>query len=213
MAVMATPSPPPEQTLSTADAQTVLIVDDHDLVRLGLRSLLAAHPEFRLVEARSLAQAQELLAYRRVDAVILDLHLPDAHGLTSLSTLRNAYPEVRWIVLSGDDDPQLARRALEQGAQAFLSKAGDLRCVLDELRRQPTDTTGAAPAPPAAAGRAPTTLSPRQMQVLEWVLCGHTNRDIAQRLQLSEGTVKNHISTLLLVYGVRTRAELISALR
>ncbi len=211
MVVMATPSPPPEPPLSPTDVQTVLIVDDHDLVRLGVRSLLAAHPEFHLIEARTLAQAQDLLTRECVDTVILDLHLPDAHGLTSLSTLRSAHPQVRWIVLSGDDSPLLAQRALEQGAQAFLSKAGDLRCVLDELRR--TSPGDAGPSTATPAGRAPASLSPRQLQVLEWVLCGHSNRDIAQRLQLSEGTVKNHISTLLLVYGVRTRAELISALR
>lgn len=211
MGVMVTQSPPPGQNPNTTSPQTVLIVDDHDLVRLGLRSLLAAHPEFHLIEARTLGQAQARLAAQPVDVVVLDLHLPDAHGLTSLTTLRSDYPDARWIVLSGDDDPQLAQRALEQGAQAFLSKAGDLRCVLDELRR--TSPGDAGPTAATPAGRAPTTLSPRQLQVLEWVLCGHSNRDIAQRLQLSEGTVKNHISTLLLVYGVRTRAELISALR
>ncbi|MGM9424623.1 response regulator [Hydrogenophaga sp. MI9] len=200
-----------------ADARAVgvLVVDDHDLIRLGLRALMGQRADVRLHEARTLQEA--LALYRRgdIDVVLLDLHLPDAHGLTGLTTFLQQHPRARVVILSGDSDPQMAQRALAQGASAYLPKSGDLQCVMDHLRlggsrglpRDFADTL------PPRSDDPRSQLSPRQTQVLEWLLAGHANRDIAERLHISEGTVKNHVSSLLLIFGVRSRAELISVLR
>jgi DNA-binding NarL/FixJ family response regulator len=198
-----------------ACATGVLVVDDHDLIRLGLRALMGQRADVRLHEARTLQEA--LALYRRgdIDVVLLDLHLPDAHGLTGLTTFLQLHPRARVVILSGDSDPQMAQRALAQGAVAYLPKSGDLQCVMDHLRlggprglpRDFADTL------PPRTGDPRSQLSPRQLEVLEWLLAGHANRDIAERLHISEGTVKNHVSSLLLIFGVRSRAELISVLR
>lgn len=206
------PSPSPETDPRTTG---VLVVDDHDLIRLGLRALLGQRPDVRLHEARTLQEA--LLLYRRgdIDVVLLDLHLPDAHGLTGLATFRQQHPRARVVILSGDSDPQMAQRALAQGALAYVPKSGDLHCVIEHLQlRGPRDIPrDFADTLPPRTDDPRAQLSPRQTQVLDWLLAGHANRDIAERLHISEGTVKNHVSSLLLIFGVRSRAELISALR
>lgn len=192
---------------------TLLVVDDHELIRLGLRALLAQRHDIRMLEARTLQEALDLLSRHTIERVLLDLQLPDAHGLTGLNTLRRRFPRTRVVILSGSGDPLLARRALAEGAEAFMPKSGDLRRVLDHLTGEPC---GNAPVPAPASHRSGdprAELSPRQAQVLDWVLAGQSNRDIAERLALSEGTVKNHVSTLLLIFGARSRAELICALR
>lgn len=196
-------------------SRQVLVVDDHDLIRLGLRSLSAHLPGLVIREARSLREALQMLQHAPVDTVLLDLRLPDAHGLTALTTMRERFPALPVVVLSGDSDPGLAARSLAAGALAFLPKSGDLQPVLDLLQHGLVPPV--LPAASAPGGGDPadprTQLSPRQHEVLDWLLAGHSNRDIAQRMHIGEGTVKNHVSTLLLTFGVRSRAELISSLR
>lgn len=209
----------PSSPLLSPDADScgigVLVVDDHDLIRLGLRALLGQRADVRLHEARTLQEALVLYHRGDIDLVLLDLHLPDAHGLTGLTTWLQQHPHARVVVLSGDSDPQMAQRALAQGAVAYLPKSGDLRCVVDHLapgesRGLPRDVADTLP---SRADDPRSQLSPRQTQVLDWLLAGQANRDIAARLQISEGTVKNHVSALLLIFGVRSRAELISTQR
>jgi DNA-binding NarL/FixJ family response regulator len=134
----------------------VLVVDDHDLVRLGLRTLLqsyagAAGSTLEVIEARTLQAALAALRARgeTIAVVLLDLHLPDAHDCVDVRTAEG-------------------------------------RCV--QLTR-------------------------RQSQVLERVLAGQSNRQIAEQTHLTEGTIKNHVSALLLMFGVRSRSQLISLLR
>ena len=206
---------PHPSTGADSHAVGVLVVDDHDLIRLGLRALMGQRSDVRLQEARTLQEALALYRQGDIDMVLLDLHLPDAHGLTGLTTFLQQHPRARVVILSGDSDPQMAQRALAQGAIAYVPKSGDLQCVMDHLKldgpgRLPRDFGDTLP-PRNDDPRSQ--LSPRQLQVLEWVLVGHANRDIAERLHISEGTVKNHVSSLLLIFGVRSRAELISALR
>ena len=108
----------------------VLVVDDHDLVRLGLRTLLqsyagAAGSTLEVIEARTLQAALAALRARgeTIAVVLLDLHLPDAHGLAGLEAMLAEFPAVRVVVLSGSTDPVLRRRALELGATTYLSKS------------------------------------------------------------------------------------------
>lgn len=221
-------------------AVDMLVVDDHDLVRLGLRTLVQSHAlscgtTMQVHEARSIHDALRL--YRdhegEIRLVMLDLHLPDAHGLSGLTSFKELFPSAHVVILSGESDPALIREAKSRGACAYLTKSADLQQVLDYVRSlsllgNVTTGTTAPPdpdeqTPPAedshytrivrtAAGDT-LRLTARQAQVLDWILSGLSNRQIAETAHLSEGTVKNHVSTLLLLFGVRSRAQLISQLR
>ena len=219
--------PPPAAT-----APGLLLVDDHDLVRLGLLTLVQSHAadtgqHVPVFEARTLREALDLYREHRhgIGLVLLDLHLPDAHGLSGLDQFRRAWPEAPVVVLSGINDPGLMRHAVARGALAYLPKAGDLQHVIAFIRSRGGFGAQARLAPDDlqreqtalstwhSANGQRLTLSERQAQVLEWVLEGASNREIAARAHLSEGTVKNHVSALLLLFGVRSRAQLISQLR
>ncbi|MGQ3115138.1 MAG: response regulator transcription factor [Hydrogenophaga sp.] len=224
-------APPAHAAPDPHGATGLLVVDDHDLLRLGLLTLVQAHAtdsgrQIKVLESRTLQEAMELYGrYRqRIGLVLLDLHLPDAHGLSGLTAFVKAFPEAPVVVLSGVNDPGLMRHALSRGARAYLAKSGDLKEVIGYIRS--LGLFGPAPAPGPAAPTEPVLrsvrnnangeslqLTDRQVQVLEWVLAGQSNRDIAERAHLSEGTVKNHVSALLLLFGVRSRAQLISLLR
>jgi DNA-binding NarL/FixJ family response regulator len=223
-----------------AACRVVLIVDDHDLVRLGLQTLLlsraaAGAPPLEVIEARTLQGALDAHRERSRDIAVtlLDLHLPDAFGLAGLESLLAGYPSARVVVLSGSTDPALRRRALALGAAAFLSKSADLQHVIDYLGGEglfeagaavtrpvtrPAPTSGDEPGDPdriaicTAEGRS-VQLTRRQLQVLERILAGQSNREIADQTHLTEGTIKNHVSALLLLFGARSRSQLISLLR
>lgn len=216
---------------ATADHH-MLVVDDHDLVRLGLRTLLQSHAADRgrnvqVLEARTLLEALGLYRNHRNDIhlVLLDLNLPDTHGLSGLAVFLAQFPDAPVVVLSGINDPSLVRQALAQGARAYLAKSGDLQHVVAYIRSLGLLGPQASPVDlsdlPATPAMLPTLATPpqrpqlteRQAQVLEWILAGHSNREIAQQAHLSEGTVKNHVSALLLLFGTRSRAQLISRLR
>ena len=215
----------------------ILVVDDHDLLRLGLRTLLQAESGSQgsppaVFEARSLQAALDLYRehHARIGRVLLDLELPDAHGLAGLQAFLGEFPAARVVVLSGSTDPGVQRRALAAGAATYLAKSADLQQVIAYLRTERllgADEPARVPEPHAAAdggngadtlkvwttsGRS-VELTPRQVEVLEWVLAGRSNRQIAEATHLSEGTIKNHVSSMLLMFGVRSRAELIAQLR
>jgi DNA-binding NarL/FixJ family response regulator len=204
-------------------ARGILVVDDHELVRLGLRALLLAETASVPVhEARSLADALRLYEFHISShlLVLLDLDLPDSQGLDTLVRFRRAFPASRVVVLSGKDSHALMQGVMALGAQAFLPKTGHLGEVLryvrdNDLVAQPTSQTAptdSVRATPVAAEVQPQ-LNARQVEILDWVLSGKSNKEIAQLSRLTEGTVKNHVSTLLLLFGMRSRAQLISSLR
>lgn len=204
-------------------ARGILVVDDHELVRLGLRALLLAETASVPVhEARSLADALRLYEFHISShlLVLLDLDLPDSQGLDTLVRFRRAFPASRVVVLSGKDSHALMQGVMALGAQAFLPKTGHLGEVLryvrdNDLVVQPVSQP--APAVSICATPVPAELQPqlnaRQVEILDWVLSGKSNKEIAQLSHLTEGTVKNHVSTLLLLFGMRSRAQLISSLR
>lgn len=202
----------------------ILVVDDHDLLRLGVRALLHSQgeqPAIDLYEAPNLSVALSLYeAHRdRIGLVLLDLALPDTQGLSGLVMFRARFPEARIVVLSGTADASLAQGALALGAVAFLPKSADLAEVVGFIRggawhESAPGARQVAPTemPRLRAGTWPQ-VTPRQAEILRWVLEGKTNREIAQLAGLSEGTVKNHVSTILLLFSVRSRSQLISTLR
>ncbi|HEX6592306.1 MAG TPA: response regulator transcription factor [Moraxellaceae bacterium] len=227
-------------TPTDTDAGTVgiLVVDDHELVRLGFRALVqsqaggAAQPALVVLEAGTLAEALSLYGEHQagIAVVVLDLSLPDSDGPDGLMAFRRQFPAAAVVVLSGTDNPAMVQNVLALGAVAFFPKSGNLgdmvgfvhACALHgpevaarHLAHPVAAMTrnsgmGAAGEFTSIAGQP---LSTRQLQVLQWLLEGKSNREISQLAFLSEGTVKNHVSTLLLSFGVRSRAQLISKLR
>lgn len=201
--------------LPLGPAAGILVVDDHELVRLGFRALLQTHAasasSTQIFEAQNLAEALTLYARHltSIGVVLLDLALPDTQGLSGLAEFRRRFPGARIVVLSGTTSAGLAQGALALGASAFLSKSGDLSEVLRFIQERGLFT----PADSPACSRTPPMLSPRQAEILKSILAGQSNREIALGTNLSEGTVKNHVSTLLLMFGMRSRAQLISSLR
>lgn len=228
---------PPLMHTPTPQAPGLLVVDDHELLRLGLRTLVQSHAAtsgqpVQVFEARSLQQALALYGEHEaaIALVLLDLHLPDAHGLSGLAAFVARYPRARVVVLSGVSDPALVRQARAIGASAYLTKSGDLQEVVNYIgalgllklpgataalpTEQPGLTNERTPSRVlrTAAGEM-VALSNRQGQMLDWILVGLSNREIAAKAYVSEGTVKNHVSALLLLFDVRSRAQLVSLLR
>lgn len=209
----------------------ILVVDDHDLVRLGLRTLVQSQAascgcSVEVFEARTLRDALALYQEQQsaIGLVLLDLHLPDAHGMSGLISFMGRFPAAPVVVLSGVSDPALVMEAKHSGAKAYLAKSGDLEEVVRYIRSlglfDPSRTLPASNEASQAEWRVVRTLAGdrlrlthRQAQVLDAILVGRSNREIAELAHLSEGTVKNHVSTLLLLFGVRSRSQLISQLR
>lgn len=230
-------TPPSNMNMTRSDiAAGILVVDDHELVRLGFRALVQSQTStgqsLAVHEARTLAEALALYGehHAAIAVVVLDLNLPDSSGLDALMAFRQKFPDATLVVLSGMDNPATVQNTLALGAVAFFPKSGDLgdmigfvhTCIvhgpaiaIQQLPRMAPSfatTAGLAGASEFAPSAGPA-LSTRQLQILQWLLEGRSNREISERAFLSEGTVKNHVSTLLLSFGVRSRAQLISKLR
>ena len=223
---------PPSALPSGPCVWNIMVVDDHDLVRVGLRCLLTSGSTTRvnIHEASSLAEALDVFHQHAasMDLVLLDLHLPDAHGLTGLVAFTKAFPAARVAVLSGENNPALVQQARSLGACAYITKSSNPCDMVQQIMRlcgsgimPPEPLQAAALLPePVSKGRVlrsiagyPVQLTERQCAVLDLVLSGQSNRDIALHTCLSEGSIKNQVSTLLLLFGVRSRAQLISFLR
>lgn len=193
----------------------VLVVDDHAVVRDGIAQLLQRHwPGCEVSAAAHLAQAHAVLAARPdVSLVLLDVHLPGTEPLQALRELRLAFPMLPVAMLSGDTDPVLARQTLRMGAAGYLPKSADtallahaLRLVLDGNCYVPPFLLNVPPPPAAAAA-----LTPRQRDVLEGLIRGLANKEIARHLQLAEPTVKAHLVTIFRLLNVKNRTQAVLA--
>ncbi len=194
----------------------VALVDDHRLVREGLRTLLEMSGEVAVVvEAADGAACLAALSEHEVDLVLLDLRMPRTGGLDVLRALAGRPSPPRVLVLTTFDDEAELRAAIELGARGYLLKDASLDELLDAIRGVMAGGLVIRTAPAAAqaalreAEPAPgaEALSARETQVLRLMAGGLGNRDIARALHLAEGTVKNHVSTILAKLGVRDRVR------
>lgn len=200
----------------------ILVVDDHALVREGLRQVLKGLGDgVEVLDASACTRAFELARqHPDLDVVLLDYHLPDMNGLEALRVFGRCHPELPVIMLSGSVNPLVVRQVMDAGAAAFLTKSGlshDLldcvACVLrGDVYASPDAThrltAGSAPGMVAGPGLS---LTPRQEEVLHLLMGGSSNKDIGRALNVSEETVKNHVSSLLRVFGVQTRSKVVAA--
>lgn len=196
----------------------VLIVDDHPMVLAYLSSAVGkALPDAVVRTAANLPAALDMAGEIALDMVLLDLGLPGCGGIDSLLRLRKAYPDVRAVVVSADDDHVSIRGALAAGAAGFIVKTASPRVVVNALRLvaeggRYIPPEAIAPQPGDNGASAPDAqLTDRQRVVLACMLKGRSNAQIAKELKISEGTAKQHAHAVYAAFGVSSRADLILA--
>jgi DNA-binding NarL/FixJ family response regulator len=198
----------------------ILLIDDHALFREGLKFLLRSlDAALEIDEAGDCAGALEHAASRSYDLVLLDLKMPGVAGLDALAALREAIPAAPLVVLSGEDNPGVVRAAIERGAMGFIPKSSTPELLIQALRLvlargvylPPAVLDAAADPGPSGSETALRGLTPRQVDVLRCVIQGKANKVIARELDVSEGTVKAHLSAVLRAFGARNRTEAVYA--
>lgn len=204
--------------MSSTDPLTVVLADDHVVVRSGLRLLLEAEPAIEVVaEADDVTSALAAVREHRPDVLVLDLHMPGEPSLPAIPRLRRDCPGTRVVVLTAQRDPSYAGEALRLGAAGYVPKeaAGNhlLEAILVAGRGEGTylePRLGArlAAARAAAAGAAPE-LTARELDVLRLIARGLTNREIAERLYLSVRTVESHRARIQRKLGRSRRSDLV----
>ncbi len=207
----------------------VQVVDDHHMMRLGLIALAQASATLPIawLEAGNLGDAMDVHRQgQRVDLVLLDLNLPDSQGLQGLRSFLREFPKLHIAVFSATEDQFVMEQAMGLGAVGYLPKSGTahntLRLIESLLNCAPVvanrsagekpDMPRSMGAPDALQQRA-ATLNATQLQVLDRVLAGMSNQEIATSCNLALGTVKNAVSTIFLTLDVQSRAHLMSVFR
>jgi two-component system response regulator NreC len=200
---------------------TLVIADDHAVVRSGLRMLLDAELDLEVVaEAGDVSSAMRYLRAHRPAVLVLDLHMPGEPSLPALPAFREASPETHIVVLTMQDDPAYAREALQAGAVGYvLKEAADTELVQavrmaakGETYLQPALGARLASQPREPAGP-PDDLTERELEVLKLIALGHTNSEIAEQLFLSVRTVESHRAHIQQKTSHTTRAELVAYAR
>jgi DNA-binding NarL/FixJ family response regulator len=195
----------------------VLIADDHEMVRSGLKTLLAGTDVDVMAEVSTGDQAVKYALANNPDVVLLDVRMPDGDGLTALGRIKLEKPEMPCVMLSTFDNPTYIARSVALGASGYLLKActrdemlqtirtaasGESAWTRDELRR----VTGAL-ATPRLAADVEVPLTQRESEVLRQLAYGLTNKEIAQALHISYETVKEHVQHILRKIGVSDRTQ------
>jgi DNA-binding NarL/FixJ family response regulator len=197
----------------------ILIVDDHAVVRLGLRLLLEREADFEIVgEAGTADEGVRAARLEKPDLVLLDVVMPGRSGLEAAAEIRDAAKGARLLILSMQDDPTYVREAFAAGASGYLLKEAadtELVAAIREVAsggRYVHPTLGArlAQAEVDAARRAAEDpLSDREREVLRLLALGHTNQEIAKQLFISVRTAETHRAHIMQKLGLGTRAELV----
>lgn len=194
-----------------------LQLDDHTLLREALALVMAEiWPNLQVLQAGNLADACALCdGHPDLQLVLVDLGLPDAQGLSGLTTLRQRAAGARHVVVSADDRRETVLAAIEAGAVGFIPKTSEFRMMVDALDQVMQGAVflpaTATLAPPSAAIADPAALSPRQMAVLALLVKGHSNKAISRALDLSASTVKTHLEIIFQRLAVNSRTQAVVA--
>lgn len=195
----------------------ILIVDDHHLVREGLRvGLQALAAQLQVIEASTAQEAlQQARAEDGLDLVLLDLNLPDAHGLDVLQVLRAERDEVPVVVLSGHYEPADVQACIEAGAMAFIPKSLPTSALLEALRQVlqghsylPEDVIVGTVAGAQQGAAVDLSLTPREIEVTALLLKALPNKVIARELGIALSTVKQHLHAIQTKFGAQSRYEI-----
>lgn len=196
----------------------LLIVDDSEVVRVGLRALIGAEPDIDIVgEAKSVGEAVEKAHLLRPGVILLDVRLPDGSGIDACRQILRRTPDARVIILTSVIDDRIVDDAIRAGAHGYLLKEIDARGLLSAIRDVAVGKSILDPAVTArvmqivrtgnAARDGLSLLSPQEKRVLALIAEGCTNKEVGVKLGLSEKTVKNYLSTVFEKLQVSRRAE------
>ncbi|MBI5290675.1 MAG: response regulator transcription factor [Chloroflexi bacterium] len=200
----------------------ILIVDDHPVVRHGLRSLLAGQPDLEVVgEADTGADVLPLLSSHETDVILLDIQLKGQSGIEVARRIRHAHPVVKIIILTTYDDESLLHDALEAGVHAFLLKSVSHESLPDSIRAvvrgerllsTPLVSTVLSNYQKLAQeqARREAGLTPEELQILEAIAGGASNKDVAERFFWSDATVKRRVQEIMEKLGASSRAQAIA---
>ncbi len=197
-----------------SSAIRLLVVDDHHVVRQGLVALLGIMPEIEVIgEASDGLQAIELYRTLQPDITLMDLQLPRLGGVDAILKIRAEFPAARFIVLTTFDGDEDIYRALQAGAKAYLLKGMTVEELRSTIEAVHSGKTRIAPtiAEKLAERMSGQELTGRELEVLERIVRGRANKEIASDLNISEATVKTHINNLLGKLGVTDRTQAATA--
>ena len=196
-----------------ADKLKIMLVDDHYLVRVGLASIIALEPDMTVcAEASSGEQAQALFRAHQPDVTLMDLRLPGMSGAETIQAIRREFPDARIVMVSTYVCDEEIYGALQAGAMAYLVKSVQREELMRAIRKA---AAGQRHIPAEVAARladrvARSELSMREIEVLRLLVGGRRNREIAGALDITEGTVKLHVSSILGKLGVASRTEAVA---
>ncbi|HEU0023493.1 MAG TPA: response regulator transcription factor [Thermoleophilaceae bacterium] len=196
---------------------TIVLADDHSVVRSGLRMLLEAEPDIEVVaEAGDVDAAQRYVLGHKPTVLVLDLNMPGGSSLDAIPNVGDASPGTSVVVLTMQEDPAFAREALQAGARGYVLKQAAGTELVQAIRAAATGGTWLNPELGARMAAAPATpvgppgdLTDREVDVLRLIALGHTNNEIAAQLYLSVRTVETHRAHIQQKLGLSTRAELV----
>ena len=197
---------------------TVVLADDHEIVREGIRLVLEAEPDIKVVaEANTGDDATRYVLGHKPSVLVLDLNMPGTPSLELLPAIRERSPETAVVVLTMQNEPAFARKALQGGAKGYVIKHSAARELVDAVRAVVRGETYINPqlgarvaAEPDVDDSPPDGLTPREVEILGLLALGYMNPEIAEQLVLSVRTVETHRSNIQRKTGLTTRAELIA---
>jgi DNA-binding NarL/FixJ family response regulator len=195
---------------NSARKLSIMIVDDHPLLRLGVGALINARSDMEVVaEAGTAEEAVARYTELRPDITLMDLRLPDSSGVAAIRKIRGRYPGARFVVLTTYEGDEDVHQALESGAQGYIIKGMPHELLINAIKRV---HAGSRYLPPPVARTlesrtADASLTPREREVLELLVQGKNNKEIATLLGIAEATVKCHFRIIYMRMGVTDRTQ------
>lgn len=200
--------------MTTQEKIKVMVVDDHPLMRVGVAAIINARPNMTVVAQTGTGEeAVALFHQHKPDITLMDLRLPKMSGVDAILAIRARYPASRFVVLTTYEGDEDIHRAFEAGAQGYVIKGMPYQTLIDALLR--VHSGGRFLPPPvvrALESRMPDSeLSPREQEVLQLLVNGKSNKEIASELGITNATVKCHVSTILMRLNVSDRTQAVVA--
>jgi DNA-binding NarL/FixJ family response regulator len=192
----------------------VLVVDDHPIMRIGIAAIIQARTDMMVVaQAGTGKEAVELFHRHSPDITLMDLRLPGMSGVQAIRTIRARDPRARFVVLTTYEGDEDIHQALEAGAKGYIIKGMPHEILIDALRRVCAGQRFLPmPVTQALASRPPgSELSSREREVLELLVKGQSNKEVAMTLGITEATVKCHVSVILMRLDVSDRTQAVVA--